>query len=283
MSLERPPWISGKIRPGACREVEAVLEETEVNTVCREACCPNMGECFRERTATFMILGRICTRRCLFCAVTKGAPPAPEPGEAERVAAAACQLGLKHVVITSVTRDDLSDGGAWLFALTVRKVKERLPGVNVEVLVPDFGGDLPALRKVLHAKPDIFNHNIETVPRLYGRVRPGADYGRSLRVLKEARTTGLIVKSGLMVGLGEKREEIDRVVEDLLLAGCSILTVGQYLSPTSAHLPVTRYYTPEEFALMKESLLSRGFKNVLASPLVRSSYRAGEAYTSDSV
>ncbi len=249
-----------------------------LHTVCEEALCPNMAECWGSGTATFLILGDTCTRNCGFCAVRTGrpSPDSLDDREPHEVAVAVAAMGLRHVVITSVTRDDLKDGGAVRFGQTIRNVRARAPRCTVEVLVPDFRGDPDALRKVVDARPDIFGHNIETVERLYGLVRPEADYGRSLDLLRNVKAllSQIPTKSGLMVGLGETRKELLRAMADLREAGCDILTIGQYLSPSSRHLPVVRYYTPEEFEELKESGKARGFAWVEAGPLVRSSYRA---------
>lgn len=279
---KHPPWLTRKVSADDNQELLKIIRKDGLHTVCQEACCPNIWECFRRRHATFMILGKHCTRNCRFCAVGKGPLSPPDPEEAEKVARVAQEIGLKHIVITSVTRDDLPDGGAWLFALTVKKIKEHLPGATVEVLTPDFQGDTQALTKVLAAEPEIFNHNVETVPRLYPAVRPEADYRRSLEVLEKAKSISprVTTKSGLMVGLGERREEILQVARDLRAVGCDLLTVGQYLRPSSTHHPVVKYYSPEEFADMEQELSSLGFSHVAAAPLVRSSYRADEIISS---
>jgi len=273
---KHPDWIKIRVNPYAGALVDKILQKNKINTVCREASCPNIWECFQERTATFLILGKQCTRSCSFCAVGKSPAERVDPGEAERVALAARQLKLKHVVVTSVTRDDLPDGGAGLFALTINKLKQYLPGSTVEVLVPDFNGSSSALQKVLDAGPDILNHNVETVPDLYPSVRPQADYWRSIRLLQKAKEYKQHVrtKSGLMVGLGEKVEEVVRVGKDLLQANCDAVTVGQYLSPSSQHHPVLKYYTPAEFENLEKTLCDLGFFHVKVGPLVRSSYRA---------
>ena len=256
--------------------MEKRLQRLRLATVCQSAHCPNQGECFDRGTATFMILGTRCTRRCRFCAVDKGAPHAPDDGEPKRVARAVQQLGLTHAVVTSVTRDDLPDGGAGHFAGTIRQIRKQCPGVSVEVLVPDFNGAIPALDTVCAVRPDVFNHNIETVPRLYAEVRPGADYRRSLGVLSYAAGRGLMTKSGLMLGLGEIKNEIKKTLMDLKYAGCKLLTLGQYLAPSKDHVPVARYVPPEEFEMWAETARGMGFTSVTAGPLVRSSYRAAE-------
>jgi lipoic acid synthetase len=272
-----PPWL--KVRaPGGpgFAETLATVRDLGLHTVCEEAHCPNVGECWGHRTATFMLLGDTCTRNCAFCAVAHGRPLPVDPGEPGRVAMAVERLGLRHVVVTSVDRDDLADGGAAHFAATARAITERLPSCRVEVLVPDFRGDREAVRTVVGSPIDVFNHNVETVPRLYRRVRPGARYERSLDVLRTAATAraGVLTKAGLMLGLGETRGELEHVFDDLRDAGCGILTIGQYLRPSRDHLPVERYVPPEEFAALGRVALRRGFRHVESGPLVRSSYHA---------
>ncbi len=249
-----------------------------LHTVCEEAHCPNIGECFGSRTATFLILGNRCTRNCRFCAVESGCPQPLDEEEPERVAAAARELGLRFVVITSVTRDDLEDGGAGAFAATIRAVREQNPEVGIEVLVPDFAGSRQALATVLAAGPDVLNHNLETVARLYPQVRPEANYQQSLQLLRRVREMepGMVTKSGIMVGVGERRDELEELMRDLVAVGCDVLTIGQYLSPSAQHLPVERYYAPAEFSELKAAGEALGLKHVEASPLVRSSYHAGE-------
>jgi lipoic acid synthetase len=273
----RPPWlvISATDLKAADR-MEKRLQRLQLATVCQSAHCPNRGECFDRGTATFMILGTRCTRRCRFCAVDKGAPRAPDDGEPKRVAMAVQQLGLTHAVVTSVTRDDLPDGGAGHFARTIQQIRQQCPGVSVEVLVPDFNGAIPALDTVCAVRPDVFDHNIETVPRLHAKVRPLADYRRSLGVLSYAAGKGLMAKSGLMLGLGETVNEIKKTLIDLKYAGCILLTLGQYLTPTKDHVPVARYVPPEEFEMWAETARGMGFTSVASGPLVRSSYRAAE-------
>jgi len=259
-------------------ELKARLRRGGLHTVCESARCPNLAECFGRPTATFMILGNRCTRGCGFCAVAAGAPLAVDEREPEAVAAAAAELGLRYVVVTSVTRDDLSDGGAGQFAATVRAIRSRLPGAKVEVLVPDFGGSAAALATVLAARPAVLNHNVETVPRLYARVRPQADYGRSLTLLaRAAQGGGSRVKSGLMVGLGEDKGEVLGVLEDLRRAGCSVVTIGQYLQPRRDRLPVARYWAPEEYEELAAAGRALGL-TVFAGPLVRSSYMAERVF-----
>ena len=273
----RPQWL---IMPAtdlkAADRMEKRLERLQLATVCQSAHCPNQGECFQQGTATFMILGTRCTRRCRFCAVDKGAPHATDDGEPKRVAMAVQQLGLTHAVVTSVTRDDLPDGGAGHFAGTIQQIRKQCPGVSVEVLVPDFNGAIPALDTVCAARPDVFNHNIETVPRLYAGIRPVAGYRRSLCVLSYAFSRGLLVKSGLMLGLGETENEIKKTIVDIKYAGCMLLTLGQYLAPSKGHVPVARYVPPEEFEMWAETARGMGFTSVASGPLVRSSYRAGQ-------
>ncbi len=254
------------------------MREQDLHTVCEEAHCPNIGECWGRGTATFMILGDTCTRSCGFCAVTTGRPQGLDWGEPLRVARAIETMGLRHAVITSVNRDDVADGGALVFANTIRWTRRLCPGTTIEVLIPDFMGDWDALATVVAARPEILNHNTETVPRLYGRVRPKARYQRSLELLSRAKALdpGLSTKSGLMVGLGETREELLAVFRDLATAGVDILTVGQYLRPDAHHLPVERYWHPDEFAELKDRALELGFRHVESGPLVRSSYHAEE-------
>lgn len=257
------------------------LRRLELATVCQEARCPNVGECFAEGTATFMILGRVCTRHCRFCAVSHGHPEPLDPDEPRRLADAAAEMRLRHVVITSVTRDDLEDGGAAHFRRCAEALKTALPDCTVELLVPDFGGRPESLNEVLRAPMDVLNHNVETVPRLYPTVRPEADFDRSLVLLDHAhrQRPELPTKSGLMLGLGETADEIEQVLVRLRNAGCSILTIGQYLQPTHAQLPVTRYLPPQEFDHWAERGRSLGFAWVLSGPLVRSSYHAGKCWT----
>ena len=256
-----------------------LVRQLGLHTVCESAACPNIGECWNQRTATFMILGNVCTRRCGFCAVLKGPPLPVDYDEPRRVAEAVARLRLRHAVITSVNRDDRKDGGAELFALTIRAIRERVPDCRVEVLVPDFQGSHAAVDLVLEARPDVFNHNVETVPRLYRQVRLGARYERSLDILAYARRRcpDLVTKSGLMLGLGETTEEVLSVMRDLAERDVNVLTLGQYLSPSPAHQPVARFVPPEEFAELAEAGRRMGFRRVIAGPLVRSSYHAAEA------
>ena len=277
VARRHPPWL--KVRaPGGPEfaETMATVRELGLHTVCQEARCPNIGECWGHRTATFMLLGDTCTRNCGFCAVTHGRPLAVDPAEPLRVASAVARLGLRHVVVTSVNRDDLADGGAAHFAATARAIKRLLPGCRVEVLVPDFQGNLASVAEVVASPIDVFNHNLETVPRLYRRVRAGARYARSLAVLEAAHggRDRLLTKTGLMLGLGETQVELASVFRDLRSIGCDILTLGQYLRPSGEHLPVERYVPPEEFTALGAEALALGFRHVEAGPLVRSSYHA---------
>jgi len=283
--LARPPWLKVRLSTtGEYEEVRAMMRRLSLVTVCEEARCPNIHECWaRERTATFMLMGDICTRTCGFCAVGKGAPGPLDAEEPERVAEAVRELGLSHAVVTSVNRDDLSDGGAAHFAETIRAIRRRVPGCTVEVLIPDFCGDWDALGIVLREAPEILNHNLESVARLYRRVRPQARYERSLELLARAdairreSASGMRTKSGVMVGLGETRDELVRALADLRSAGCDIATIGQYLQPHERRLPVERYYTPDEFDALRREGEAMGFLRVEAGPLVRSSYHARRA------
>jgi lipoic acid synthetase len=275
----KPPWLKVKA-PGSPNYVrlKRLMGDLALNTVCEEAHCPNIGECWHHGTATFMILGDVCTRNCPYCAVAHGKPPTLDTGEPERVAHATEQMRLRYVVLTSVDRDDVADGGASIFAETIRQIRGRVPECRIEVLIPDFQGKEAPLQAVLDAGPDILNHNTETVPRLYRKARPGGRYPRALELLDRARTYAphIPTKSGLMVGLGEEWAEVVATLADLRGVGCGILTIGQYLSPSAAHLPVERYYHPEEFEMLKATALSMGFGHVEAGPLVRSSYHAHE-------
>ncbi|HKV44732.1 MAG TPA: lipoyl synthase [bacterium] len=275
----RPEWLKVKLPTGPhFRELVGIMRTQALHTVCEEARCPNIGDCWERRTATFLILGNVCTRHCAYCAIAHGLPTTVDAQEPERVVEAVLAMGLRHVVITSVDRDDLRDGGAGLFARTIRLLRERRPACSVEVLIPDFKGDPVALRTVLDAGPDILNHNIETVPRLFRAVRSGGDYRRSLDLLARAKAWGGrgLTKSGMMVGLGEGWEEVLATMRDLRGAGCGILTVGQYLSPGKDYAPIARYYHPDEFAALKREGLAMGFRHVESGPLVRSSYHADE-------
>jgi lipoic acid synthetase len=275
----KPDWL--KVRaPGSPSylRLKAVMRDLNLHTVCEEARCPNIGECWNHGTATFMILGDVCTRSCSYCAVAHGRPHSVDVAEPERVANAIQALGLNYVVITSVDRDDLDDGGASIFAATIRQTRSRHPGCRIEVLIPDFRGDETALRAVLDAAPDVLNHNTETVPRLYRMARSGGRYVRTLELLDRSRRYAPHVptKTGLMVGLGEEHDELLATFRDLRAAGCAILTIGQYLRPTEAHTPMVRYYHPDEFRDLKKTALGMGFVHVESGPLVRSSYHAHE-------
>jgi lipoic acid synthetase len=275
----KPSWLRVRApgSPGYLR-LARLTRDLALNTVCREASCPNIGECWQHGTATFMILGSVCTRSCGYCNVVHGAPGAVDPTEPDRLAEAVAALGLEYVVVTSVDRDDLPDGGASVFAAAIRAVRRRMKSCRIEVLIPDFSGRDRDLECVLDAGPDVLNHNLETVERLYRTARPGGRYRRALRLLDRARRyrPSTPTKSGVMVGLGESREEILAALADLRDAGCAILTIGQYLRPSDAHLPVARYYHPDEFAELKEHALGLGFRHVESGPLVRSSYHAHE-------
>ncbi len=273
----RPEWLKARL-PGGERyaRLREIIDRHKLHTVCQEARCPNMGECWNNGTATFMILGDVCTRSCGFCAVKTGRPEGLDAAEPRRVAEAVSMLGLKHAVVTSVNRDELYDGGAQIFAETIREIRKANPGTRIEVLIPDFKGEEFALDIVLDALPDILNHNTETVPRLYPVVRPQALYERSLQLLDRAGRRGFTTKTGLMLGIGERSEEVLAVMKDLRNVRCNILTLGQYLQPTKEHLPVDRFVHPDEFASLKEAGLAMGFKHVESGPLVRSSYHAEE-------
>ena len=275
----KPAWLKVSYNQGAVDEIAQLMRELNLNTVCREADCPNIGECYRKHTATFMILGSRCTRNCRFCNVRCGAPAEVDPEEPANVARAAKALRLRHAVVTSVTRDDLPDGGAAHFAGVVRAIREACPGTTVEVLIPDLKGDEKSLDIVLAARPDVLNHNMETVRELYAAVRPEAAYARSLGVLRYAKKArpDSITKTGFMVGLGETDDQIGRLMDDVLATGCDILTIGQYLRPSPEHAPLARYATPEDFDRYRDLALQKGFKHVASAPLARSSYRAHEA------
>ena len=275
----RPSWLKVRFPNGSnYHELRTLMREQDLHTICEEALCPNIGECWENRTATFLILGDVCTRNCGFCSVTTGRPVGLDLEEPERLVSAVEKIGLRHIVITSVTRDDLPDGGAGIFAETIRKLRERVPDCGIEVLIPDFQGNWDNLAIVMDARPDILNHNLETVPRLYRRVRPKAIYEQSLELLRRGKELApdVVTKSGLMVGLGEAREELAQVFVDLRAHQVDVLTVGQYLRPTMQHLPVERYVAPEEFAELKSLAKGLGFGHVESGPLVRSSYHAHE-------
>ncbi|MFE0557224.1 lipoyl synthase [Paenibacillus sp. NPDC058910] len=275
----KPDWIRIKLTTGDnYKEIKSMMRSKTLHTVCEEARCPNIYECWANRTATFMILGDICTRACRFCAVNTGLPTELDLQEPERVAEAAEQMNLRHCVVTSVARDDLKDGGAYIFAETVKAIRRRLPLCSVEVLIPDFMGNEEALKIVMDVKPDILNHNIETVERMSDRVRAKAKYTRSLQLLQNAKAMqpDIPTKSSIMLGVGEQWHEILEAMDDLRSVGCDIMTIGQYLQPSPKHLNVEKYYTPEEFAILKEEGMKRGFSHVESGPLVRSSYHAHE-------
>jgi lipoic acid synthetase len=273
--LRRPEWLKARVPAGEnYARLKKIIDIRKLHTVCEEARCPNMGECWDHGTATFMILGDICTRNCGFCAVKTGKPTGLDAEEPYRVAEAVKLLGVRHAVITSVNRDELYDGGAQIFAETIRQIRTTTPDTKVEVLIPDFKGDEFNLNIVLDVFPDILNHNVETVPRLYPTVRQQADYQRSLELLDRAKRRGFITKTGLMLGIGERTEEVIEVLKDLRGINCDILTLGQYLQPTKEHLPIERFINPNEFKMLKEIGLGMGFGYVESGPLVRSSYHA---------
>ncbi|MCP4577856.1 MAG: lipoyl synthase [Deltaproteobacteria bacterium] len=277
----KPPWLKKRLSSGqGYQRVVKLLRECSLHTVCEEALCPNLGECFANGTATFMILGDHCTRNCRFCAVLHGLPEAPDKNEPQKVADAIKALGLRYAVVTSVTRDDLPDGGAGHFAETISAIKNKNPGTQVEVLIPDFQGSAEDLKTVVAAAPHVLNHNIETVPRLYPEVRPQADYQRSLQLIQKVGETDahMASKSGLMLGLGETHEEVLRVLQDLLTAGCKLLTLGQYLAPSKDHHPIVEYVPPDQFLKWEKSAYELGFLGVTSGPFVRSSFRAGEMF-----
>lgn len=271
----RPAWLKARLPGGEnYARLKTLMRTHRLHTVCEEARCPNMGECWNNGTATFMILGDVCTRSCGFCAVKTGRPTELDADEPRRVAETVKLMGIRHAVITSANRDELYDGGAQIFAETIRQVRSLNPGTKIEVLIPDFQGEEFALDIALDAFPDILNHNLETVPRLYKIVRPQAKYDRSLQLLDRAKRRGFVTKTGLMLGIGEQTEEIIEVMEDIRNVDCDILTLGQYLQPTKEHLPVDRFVHPDEFVMLKKVGLEMGFKHVESGPLVRSSYHA---------
>jgi lipoic acid synthetase len=279
---KKPVWLKVKLPSDpSFFHVSEVLKAHRLHTICRSARCPNIGECWSNRTAAFLILGDICTRACDFCAVAKGRPSAPDEADPGRVASVVCSLGLKYAVITSVTRDDLADGGASIFARTIRAVREESPQTKIEVLVPDFDGSIEALDVVLEAGPDILNHNLETTESLYPLIRrPAGNYRRSLELLAAAKRRKALTKSGLMIGLGERQEDVLQTLSDLRRAGCDLLTIGQYLQPSQANAPVEKYYSPREFDEIRAIALDFGFADVVAGPLVRSSFHADKLYAS---
>ncbi|MCX6173408.1 MAG: lipoyl synthase [Ignavibacteriales bacterium] len=272
---KRPDWLKVRLPTGQnYREVHELMRKSKLNTVCEEAKCPNLAECWNNRTATFMILGDTCTRSCGFCNIKVGIPNELDLDEPRRVAESVEALNLKHVVITSVDRDELKDGGASIFSETVRLIRERMPATTIEILIPDFKGEEESFKIILQNPPDILNHNLETVHRLYHGVRPQAKYDRSLELIRWFKNRGLRTKSGIMVGIGETKEEVVELINDLYDHGCDIMTIGQYLQPTKNHLPVHRYVTLDEFKFYKDCGLQLGLKAVESSPLVRSSYHA---------
>ncbi|RIK81857.1 lipoyl synthase [candidate division KSB1 bacterium] len=275
--VRRPEWLKVKIPGGeGYHEIKRLVDQSRLHTVCEEARCPNIAECWSRRSATFMILGDVCTRSCGFCAVKTGRPVWLDEDEPRRVADAVATLNLRHAVITSVNRDELPDGGAAIFAATIRAIRTQLPACSIEVLIPDFKGNEAALRTVLEAQPQILNHNVETIARLYRRVRPQANYRQSLELLERAKKFGAVTKSGFMLGLGETITEAKDLLNDLQMTGLDIATIGQYLQPTPEHLPVERFVTPAEFQELKEHGLAIGIRHVESGPLVRSSYHADE-------
>lgn len=277
--MKKPDWLKVPYNKDAVDEIAQLMKDLKLNTVCKEASCPNIGECYRKHTATFMIMGSQCTRNCRFCDVHCGKPMPLDPEEPLHVAEVAKKLGLRHVVVTQVTRDDLPDGGAAHMAATVRAIKETSPGTTVEVLISDLKGDEEALKTVLAARPDVMNHNVEMVPQLYREVRPQAKYERSLKVLSDSKrfAPDILTKTGIMLGLGETDEQVYALMDDVRATDCDILTISQYLQPSKEHWELKRYVTPEEFAHFKDVAMEKGFRFVASSPLVRSSYRAAEA------
>jgi len=275
----KPSWLKVKAPGGPnYMRLKHLMRELDLHSVCEEAHCPNVGECWEHGTATFMILGDVCTRNCAYCAVTHGRPPKYDIAEPYRVAQAIAEMGLQHAVITSVDRDDLPDFGAWVFAETIRQIHERIPGCSVEVLVPDFQGNEESIRTVLEAGPEIYNHNTETVPRLYKKARPGGRYARVMEIFRYAKRTApdIPTKTGMILGMGETVEEVVAVMRDLRAVDVDILTLGQYLRPSDAHITLDRYYTPQEFRKLYEIGMEMGFRHVESGPLVRSSYHAWE-------
>ena len=276
VSTKKPAWLNKKTSLKECYQIDALLNDLGLNTVCQQASCPNISECFSKGAVTFLILGKVCTRGCKFCGVGKGMPSGVDLEEPGRIAEAVKRLSLKHVVITSVTRDDLSDGGAEIFAKTISAIRKKTSRVTIEVLIPDFKLNKPAIKMVMDAGPEIIGHNIETVPRLYSEVRQGSDYMRSLKVLELAKEFSGYTKSSIMLGLGEEEDEVLSVFFDLHKVGCDFLSIGQYLAPSSAHFPVKEYILPEKFFYYKQKALELGFLYVASGPYVRSSYLASE-------
>jgi lipoic acid synthetase len=275
----KPPWIKTRLRTGPqYSELKDLVRRENLHTVCEQAGCPNIFECWEDREATFLIGGDQCTRRCDFCQIDTGKPAPLDTGEPRRVAESVAAMGLAYATVTGVARDDLADGGAWLYAQTAVEIHQAVPGCGVELLIPDFNGDPERLAPVFAASPEVLAHNIETVPRIFRRIRPGFRYDRSLDVLRQARDAGLVTKSNLILGLGEERDEILAALADLRAAGCDLLTITQYLRPTPRHHPVERWVHPDEFVSLREEALGLGFAGVMSGPLVRSSYRAGRLY-----
>ncbi|HZN77118.1 MAG TPA: lipoyl synthase [Micromonosporaceae bacterium] len=275
----KPPWIKVKATMGPeFTQLRGLVQREGLHTVCQEAGCPNIYECWEDREATFLIGGDQCTRRCDFCQIDTGRPAEFDADEPRRVAESVATMGLRYATVTGVARDDLPDGGAWLYAETVRQIHALLPGCGVELLIPDFNGDPALLAEVFGARPEVLAHNVETVPRIFRQIRPAFRYDRSLDVLTAARTAGLVTKSNLILGLGEERAEVSQALRDLHAAGCELLTITQYLRPTPRHHPVVRWVKPEEFVELREEALEVGFVGVMSGPLVRSSYRAGRLY-----
>jgi lipoic acid synthetase len=277
--VRRPEWLKVRVPAGENYEdVRDLMREKRLHTVCEEARCPNIGECWNHRTATFLLLGEVCTRGCRYCAIAKGKPEALDEDEPERIAEAVEHLKLRHAVLTAVNRDDQADGGAHIFAASIRKIRARLPECKIEVLIPDFEGNWDALQMVMDARPDVLNHNIETVPRIFRRFRPKAGYRQSLELLARAREMGgaVVTKSGIMVGAGETNDEVLAVMDDLRASDVDVMTIGQYLAPTISHWQIDRFVTPAEFVMFKQEGLRRGFRHVESGPLVRSSYHAHE-------
>ncbi|MCW2879268.1 MAG: Lipoyl synthase [Sphaerisporangium sp.] len=275
----KPPWIKTRLRNGPnFNEIRSLVKEQGLHTVCQEAGCPNISECWEDREATFLIGGDQCTRRCDFCQIDTGKPADYDKDEPRRVAESVVQMGLHYATVTGVARDDLPDGGSWLYAETARQIHAMVPGCGVELLVPDFNGHRDQLEEVFSSRPEVFGHNIETVPRIFKRIRPAFRYDRSLQVITMAREAGLVTKSNLILGMGEEREEIVQAMRDLHDAGCDLLTITQYLRPTPRHHPVDRWVKPEEFVELQREAEGIGFAGVMSGPLVRSSYRAGRLY-----
>jgi lipoic acid synthetase len=275
----KPPWIKTRLRTGPqYAALKDLVRREQLHTVCESAGCPNIFECWEDREATFLIGGDQCTRRCDFCQIDTGKPAALDTGEPRRVAGSVAAMGLAYATVTGVARDDLDDGGAWLYAQTCIEIHRAVPGCGVELLIPDFNADSERLARVFAARPEVLAHNIETVPRIFRRIRPGFRYGRSLDVLRQARQAGLVTKSNLILGLGEERDELLQAMADLRQAGCDLLTITQYLRPSPRHHPVERWVHPDEFAGLRVAALGLGFAGVMSGPLVRSSYRAGRLY-----